>query len=96
MAGSTSWISMKIKKLDKRHTGHGTYKFLVEFNSNQFEKFFEARNWCWETWGPGCEVENTHKVTHERLWAWQYNEWNTRIYLATDKEANWWKLRWGI
>ena len=51
---------MKIKKLDRRHTGYGTYKFLIEFlQRSEFEKFFEARNWCWETWGPGCEVENT-------------------------------------
>ena len=88
---------MKIKKLDRRHTGYGTYKFLIEFlQRSEFEKFFEARNWCWETWGPGCEVEHVHKVNQAIPWSWQYNEWNTRIYLASDKEANWWKLRWGI
>jgi hypothetical protein len=87
---------MKIKKLDKRHTGYGTYKFLIEFSQRgDFEKFFEARNWCWETWGPGVEVEYQHKLNHEIPWAWQNNEWNLRIYLATDKEANWWKLKWG-
>jgi hypothetical protein len=86
---------MKLKKLDRRHTGYGDYKFLVEFSRrNDFEQFFEARNWCWETWGPGCEVDQKHKINQVIPWAWQNSEWNLRIYLATEKEANWWSIRW--
>ncbi len=84
---------MKFKKLDRRHTGYNDYKFLVEFRN--YESFYECRNWCWETWGPGCEVENVCKLDEKPLWAWQHSEWHTRIYVATDKEANWYKLRWG-
>jgi hypothetical protein len=87
---------MKIKKLDKRHTGHGTFKFMVEFTRNEHKHFFDIRNWCWETWGPACEVDLMNKWPSALTWAWQNSEWNVRVYLASDKEANWYKLRWGV
>jgi hypothetical protein len=57
------------------------------------------REWCWTTYGPSCELElwlavpeNTPgKNTH---WCWHTNFNNFKIYLRTDKEANWFKMKW--
>ena len=57
------------------------------------------REWCWTTYGPSCELElwlnipdNTpSKNTH---WCWHTNYSNFKIYLRTDKEANWFKMKW--
>lgn len=57
------------------------------------------REWCWTTYGPSCELElwlsaadNTpSKNVH---WCWHTNYNNYKIYLRTEKEANWFKLKW--
>ena len=57
------------------------------------------REWCWTTYGPSCELElwlnipdNTpSKNTH---WCWHTNFNNFKIYLRTEKEANWFKMKW--
>lgn len=57
------------------------------------------REWCWTTYGPSCELElwlplpdgSQSKNEH---WCWHTNFNNFKIYLRTEKEANWFKLKW--
>lgn len=97
---------MKFKKLDRRMNGYGDFTYAVDFASSPMgAKFNDVRQWCWETFGPSCELDiwdvldRPDDVRNER-WAWdrgQYNKtWRCIIYLATDQEANWFKLRWGV
>ena len=70
------------------------------------QEWFTVREWCWETWGASKELEDwlidSHLainemdklVGHNAHWCWQNNNYSTKIYLATDKELNWFKLRW--
>lgn len=70
------------------------------------QDWFAVREWCWETWGPSKELEDwlidrqlainemDKLVGHNVHWCWQNNQYASRIYLATDKELNWFKLRW--
>lgn len=57
------------------------------------------REWCWITYGPSCELElwlplpDAHTGKNEH-WCWHTNFNNFKIYLRTDKEANWFKLKW--
>ena len=97
---------MKIKKLDKRMNGYGDFMYGVDFTYNwQGTRFDHAREWCWESFGPSCELDiweelPTLNEPRNEKWAWdrgQYNKsYRCMIYLATDKEANWFKLRWGL
>ena len=68
--------------------------------ANRFNNFIEVRDWCIQTWGMSCErgiyldivsVDNTKLNTH---WSWHTEFGETKIYLASDKEANWFKLKW--
>lgn len=55
------------KKLDKRNTGHGYWKYYVNrsfyysgnivslYQANQL--FYSWREWCWSTWGPSKELD---------------------------------------
>lgn len=68
-------------------------ELLMEYNA--------LRKWCVDTWGMSCD--RTHYLEIELAemsglnvhWSWhtEYNE--LKIYLKSDKEANWMKLRWG-
>ena len=94
---------MKIKLLDKRMNGYGKFKYGVDFTYNwKGTRFDHARTWCWENYGASVELdiwEDLPENERNPLWAWdrgQYNKsFRCMIYLATDKEANWFRLRWG-
>lgn len=67
------------------------------------QKWFELREWCWTTWGPSKELEDWLKakmiaedkhVSQNTHWCWQNDRYATRIYLTSDKELNWFRLRW--
>jgi len=68
-----------------------------------YQKFYEWRNWCWQTWGPSKELQhwledlrnpNQLAVSHNEQWCWQNDEYATRIYLRTDKELSIFLLKW--
>jgi hypothetical protein len=61
----------------------------------------EIRNWCVQTWGSSCELElwmvangTTDSTNLNQHWCWHTNYDNYKIYLRSDKEANWFKLKW--
>ncbi len=75
--------------------GHDEFKRCIEFSRSEVEKFIEIRNWCWDQWGPGCEIDNFYKIQNpNKSWCWLIDEWRTRIYFASDKEVQWFHLKW--
>lgn len=84
--------SMKTFKLDKRYNGHKVFTYGIQFYRNELDKFIEVRNWCWHNWGPGAEIE--HHALQPNVWSWECSQFNKRIYLQTDKEYNWFTLKW--
>jgi len=88
-------VNMKASKLDRRHTGYGDFKYSITFRGIETGKFCEIRNWCWEQWGPSAEIDNREKLVNPNLsWAWISDEYRMRIYIATDKEYQWYLLKW--
>lgn len=87
---------MKIKQLDARFKGYRTFKFVVEYSLRQEQQMFlDQRLWMWQTFGPSSEYNLHFHLEPNPPWCWDSSEYNLRIYLGTDKEANWFKLRWG-
>lgn len=82
-----------MRKLDRRMNGHGSYEKFVEFGKHNFDNFIEIRNWCWEQWGPSCELE--FFKNRNPSWCWLVDEWRIRIYLGSNKEVQWFLLKWG-
>lgn len=93
---------MKLKKLDKRMTGFGLFTHVADFTYGKEDrrKFVEARNWCQEQWGNTCEIDlwQSFNDLQNPAWSWERGEFNKsyrcRIFLATEKEAQWFSLKW--
>ena len=70
--------------------------------------FCSIRDWCTEQWGPSIELELYHEIkllsgfdimtmTKYPLnshWAWKTSFNDLKIYLCTETEAAWFKLKW--
>lgn len=85
---------MKLKKLDARMNGYGDFKYVAKFRKRADKSnFIDIRNWCWETWGPSCELEFWNESTNP-AWAWAVTEFEMKIYVDSDKEASWFALKW--
>ena len=100
-------MKIKVKKTDKRHSGHDRYKYYVDISYLTWdtrhlvlEKFFELRVWCWETWGPSREVYEWPSTTEHNpkdlnpSWGWINDQHRARIYLGSKDEAALFTLKW--
>jgi hypothetical protein len=100
-------MRITVKKTDKRHTGHLSFKYYVDIRITEFgehklllEKFFEIRQWCWETWGPSREVDQYSSIEgawqgdQNKSWSWINDQHRARIYLGTKDEATFFTLKW--
>lgn len=92
---------MVFEDLDRRHSGHGTFKCRVRITGHlegKMAKFHAIRIWCWENLGPSTERDTYHQVQPGPLWAWHIdidqNRYIPYIYLKTDKEEVLFKLKW--
>lgn len=95
--------SFKLVKLDRRNKGYGTFKYYVSLPFNispklkdRQELFCKYRNWCWEMWGPSCEIEfyDKNEEYSNPNWCWESNQYNIRIYLAEENNASAFTFKW--
>lgn len=62
--------------------------------------FHQVRQWCVDTWGMSCEREHWLTLKESESsdinthWCWHTDFNDLKIYLTSEKEANWFKLRW--
>ncbi len=100
-------MKINVKRTDRRHTGSYMFKYYVEVKNSNYEerklvkeKFFELRQWCWETWGPSREVdqyasiENAWTEDQNPAWAWINDQYRFRLYLCGKEEAAHFALKW--
>lgn len=90
-------MAMKVTTMDKRHKGRYYFSFYAVPSGLSFSErtktFIEWRDWCWESFGPGTERDFTdHRP--EAVWAWHSYEGEFRLYFKSNKELNWFKLKW--
>lgn len=97
-------MKINITKLDKRHSGYGTFLYMVRIKPNWYieeglaiRSFNELRDWAWQTWGGSCALEEythlkTNRFTVNSHWAW--SNCNKRILITTEAELSWFILRW--
>jgi hypothetical protein len=94
---------MILEKLDRRHKGIDKFKYRVSFTANEkgYEDFNKIRSDCWAIWGPSCELEFTYRDASFKtpVWAFNVDSYNSSrsycyIYLASDDEASFIKLKW--
>lgn len=93
-----------LTRLDRRHSGYGKFNYFASIPflhspllADRDEIFCNWRIWCWDTWGPSCELEcyNIVKNYSNKHWCWeQWEKRGMRIYLADEQDASAFTLRW--
>jgi hypothetical protein len=84
---------VRLKKLDRRYTGGAEFDYCLDFFGPDKGKYFcQVRNWFWETFGPSSEM--LYYDDSDQVWAWITDTYRTRIYIRSNKELEWYKLRW--
>lgn len=87
--GMTTLTSIRISKLDGRHTGNNWFTHRVTFIGHRqgcTNSLSKAREWLWVTFGPSREIQ-TFGFTDPNsrpLWAWETDSTYScfRIYLT--------------
>lgn len=101
-------IKIKLRKLDRRHTGYDHFQYMIDFSGgtvSTIDDFYQLREWCWETWGSSKELTNWlfiktstagtgKRYCQNEHWCWQNDTYATRIYLRTEAECSHFILRW--
>jgi hypothetical protein len=81
------------KKLDRRMKGYGEFKYTAQFTLREKDQFCDMREWCWNQWGASCEFDfwsNTKNPT----WCWISDQYRIQLYFSSDKEYQWFLLKW--
>ncbi len=93
---------MKVTRLDRRHTGHRMFAYMVEprgRGDESFEQFQAWRVWCWETFGPSSERGYVKVIPGfvpdtDAKWCW-YTEYNKfRLYFRDESAFSCFMLKW--
>jgi len=101
-------MSFKLVTLDGRHLGHQLFKYSVKlrYNIDSEEDFIKIREWCWNTFGPSMELDLWMDIRYSQSkgdpkWSWHAPRTSylnsrplPRIYLASDRQAAEFLLRW--
>ena len=91
-------IRDRVKKLDRRHTGYGHFKFyVVTYGSieDRLHRLQQWREWCWSQFGPGAERDTILKIPNGQWkWGWQNDQNGCRLYFVDDAELFWFTLTW--
>lgn len=69
---------------------------IVDRVLSERQRLNEMRNWCWETFGPGCELETALLLTRnneEPQWCWRTDHNQLKIYFKATT-AEWFTLKW--
>jgi hypothetical protein len=102
------WFKWRVligKSAIKDNVGTSTAGNVMLTNPRmRFVEFAEARNFCWDTYGPSTEIEiygmvNAREKMHNHHWAWRFGSHPANspeegyIYLAGDEELAFFTLK---
>jgi hypothetical protein len=100
-------MTFKVTTLDRRHSGYPFMKYMLEpiewppSDDSSISGFKKLRMWMWDQFGPGCELDfiQLHAtgtgLEAMELWAWRTSaKGHRKIYLKSDAELAWFKLKW--
>lgn len=85
--GMTTLTSIRISKLDRRHTGNNWFTHRVSFEGplqGRVNGLCSAREWLWTMFGPSREITSIGAMdpTQRPIWAWETDYNYFRLYLS--------------
>lgn len=100
-------MTIRIRKTDRRFHGHEHFRYVIDIpglrRPQRIMLFNQIRSWCADTWGLTCEkdtyldlIDSKINETIDYKWVWHHEGFSLdfKIFLASEKELNWFKLRW--
>ena len=113
---NSSIMKFKIIKTDRRHTAHHVFQYYVEpayelgiGRDERITAFKHLREWCWESFVPGCErdfvvihpvpagTDGQCQMASVERWAWLTTvdtKSELRIYFKGEAEFTFFNLKW--
>jgi hypothetical protein len=89
-------MTYTVKKLTKQYNGFGHFKYIIQPTACSDlvgkDRLSAWREWCWETWGAGRELE--WALAKDSVWCWSTEFKHKRIYLKSDAELVLFQLKW--
>lgn len=88
-----------VSKLDSRFTGAQWFYCRAQLMSHGGEdkifNYVTLRNWCWETFGPSCEVDLVRRILNHKdvtvdfapKWAWKRDDSANAYYIYLTETA---------
>lgn len=91
-------MNLKLQKLDARFDAHNLFTHRVQFlySTSIREDYLQVRLWCWENFGPSCELKLIYwypKPTPQWCFHAEVNERAYYIYLTEDARTHF-ALKW--
>ena len=76
----------KLQETDRRMSGSHLFSHRIKVYWN--DDFLKIRQWCFETFGPACELElfqSNQRLGLGYVWAWRSDYHKREIYLNTEQ-----------
>lgn len=89
----TTKPSIDIITLDRRYNGYSNFRYRASISADR--DYCEVREWCWEVFGPGCELEAI-MARPGNVWCFDYVDSPRRryVYLKGDEQLALFRLKW--
>lgn len=84
--GMTEAKRYKIQKMDRRYSGYELFSHRIDVYWN--DDYLKIRNWCFDMFGPACELELFNLNTQLGLgytWAWRTDYDRRELYLNEEQ-----------
>ena len=84
-------------------SGGNVTGYRIVTRQDVVKEFVQCRNWCWEHFGPSCEVDLYDDAVHSFAfgpaksdpdWAWVEKDYGRRIYFKDETIAGMFSLMW--
>jgi hypothetical protein len=91
-------MQLYIGKLDRRFKAFPAFDYFVEIRQwPKTNNYLLLREWCWENYGPGCDVDmrtayNVPEEAEKYKWTWQDDE--LRLFFKDGPELAHLQLTW--
>ena len=84
-------MQLQLERLDGRHNASRVYTHRVWIRGSGAERkkmYIQLREWCWETFGPGCERDLIwYNDSSSYRWAFHFDQKSEAPYIYLKEEV---------
>jgi hypothetical protein len=84
-------MNLLLEKLDGRHNARRVYSHRIWVRGPSHDRkrnYVQLREWCWETFGPGCERDLIwYNDSSSYRWAFHHDQKSDILYIYLKEEV---------